>query len=300
MRQIFFAGMAIITSALPTYSAEIDEETSAALFNLNRDFIKAHAAARKINLASGGPIILLRDGKLVLVRNNTETTSEMILPRYDTLKVFAHMPVAIYLMLGPPGAGKLDAQRLQQLNEYRTRIDRVEKKIDQIGLTGESLERQKQFLASSKQFLEKVIQQQQFSTEELHTFTRSTLPMIKANLAGAAASQLDAMHEQVMAWKKEMTPEEWRKLRVSVKGAVLARDDNLAMQYFERLLHIKGNGMRLIYMERYVPPTPMLTLLATRSVDRGISIAFFDNPDRMFRDVLADAAAAHIKKMKFD
>ncbi len=300
MKQFFPAGIVVLLLAMPAYSAEIDEETRTALFNLNRDFIKAHAAARKINLESGGPIILLRDGKLVLVRNNTETTSEMILPRYDTLKVFAHMPVAIYLMLGPPGAGKLDAQRLQQLNEYRARIDRVEKNIDQIGLKGENLERQKQFLAASKQFLEKVIQQQQFSTEELHTFTRSTLPMIKANLAGAAASQLDAMHQQIMAWKKELTPDEWKKLRVSVKGAVLARDDNLAMQYFERLLHVKGNGMRLIYMERYVPPTPMLTLLATRSVDRGISIAFFDNPDRMFRDVLADAAAAHIKKMKFD
>lgn len=300
MRRILPASMIVILLAVPTYSAEITEEVSTALYNLNRDFINAHSVARKLDLASGGPIILLRDGKLVLVRNNSETTSEMILPRYDTLKVFAHMPVAIYLMLGPPGAGKLDAQRLQQLNDYRARIDRVEKQIDQIGLKGANLERQKQLLAASKQFLEKVIQQEQFITEELHTFTRSMLPMIKANIAGAAASQLDAMHQQVMAWKKEITPEEWQKLRVSVKGAVLARNDNLAMQYFERLLHIKGNGMRLIYMERYVPPTPMLTLLATRSVDQGISIAFFDDPDRMFRDVLANAAAAHIKKMKFD
>ncbi|QDU08254.1 hypothetical protein [Gimesia aquarii] len=300
MRRIFSTGLIFILLSHTAYSEEINEATSTALYNLNRDFINAHTVARKLDLASGGPIILLRDGKLVLVRNNSETTSEMLLPRYDTLKVFAHMPVAIYLMLGPPGAGKLDAQRLRQLTEYRGRIDRVEKQIDHIGLEGANLKRQKQLLADSKQFLEKVIQQQQFSTEELHTFTRSMLPMIKANIAGAAASQLDAMHRQVMAWKKEMTPEEWQKLRVSVKGAVLARKDNLAMQYFEHLLHIKGNGMRLLYMERYVPPTPMLTLLATRSVDRGISIAFFDNPDRMFRDVLADAAAAHIKKMKFD
>lgn len=300
MRRILPASMIVILLALPAYSAELNEEASTALYNLNRDFINAHSVARKLDLASGGPIILLRDGKLVLIRNKSETTSEMILPRYDTLKVFAHMPVAIYLMLGPPGAGKLDAQRLQQLNNYRARIDRVEKQIDQIGLKGANLERQKQLLAASKQFLEKVIQQEQFSTEELHTFTRSMLPLIKANIAGAAASQLNAMHQQVMAWKKELTPEEWKKLRVSVKGAVLARDDNLAMQYFERLLHIKGAGMRLLYMERYVPPTPMLTLLATRSVDQGISIAFFDDPDRMFRDVLANAAAAHIKKMKFD
>ncbi|MCA9021595.1 MAG: hypothetical protein KDA74_15710 [Planctomycetaceae bacterium] len=300
MRRIYFAGLILILLPHTADSEEINEAASAALANLNREFINAHTVARKLDLASGGPIILLQDGKLVLFRNNSETTAEMLLPRYDTFKVFAHMPVAIYLMLGPPGAGKLDTQRLQQLAEYHGKIDRVEKQLDHMGLEGEKLKRQKQLLADSKQFLEKVIQQQQFSTEELHTFTRSMLPMIQANIAEAAASQLDAMHRQVMAWKKEMTPEEWQKLRVSVKGAVLARDGNLAMQYFERLLNLEGPGMRLIYMERYVPPTPMLTLLATRSVDRGISIAFFDNPDRMFRDVLADAAAEHIKTMKFD
>ncbi|WP_417387273.1 hypothetical protein [Gimesia sp.] len=300
MKQIILASLILMILPRAAFTEEIDAAAGEALMKLNREFINAHAVARKLNLETGGPIILLQDGKLVLVRNGAETTSEIILTEYDTVKVFAHMPVAIYLMLGPPGAGKLDTQRLQQLAEYHGQIDRVEKQIEHIGLEGESLKRQKQLLADSRKFLETVIQRQEFSTEELYAFTRSMLPMIQANIAEAAASQLDAMHRQVMAWKKEMTPEEWQKLRVSVKGAVLARDGNLAMQYFERLLNLEGPGMRLIYMERYVPPTPMLTLLATRSVDRGISIAFFDNPDRMFRDVLADAAAAHIREMKFD
>ncbi|HAH46827.1 MAG TPA: hypothetical protein DCM07_18640 [Planctomycetaceae bacterium] len=297
---MIFAGLILMILPHTAESEEINAAASTALVNLNREFINAHAVARKLDLASGGPIILLEDGKLVLVRNGSETTSEMLLPRYDTVKVFAHMPVAIYLMLGPPVAGQLDTQRLQQLADYHRQIDRVEKQIEHMALEATSLKRQQQLLADSRQFLEKVIQRQEFSTEELHAFTRSMLPMIQANIAEAASSQLDTMHEQVMAWKKELTPEEWQKLRVSVKGAVLARDDNLAMQYFERLLNLEGPGMRLIYMERYVPPTPMLSLLATRSVDRGISIAFFDNPDRMFRDVLADAANAHIKTMKFD
>ncbi|QGQ23004.1 hypothetical protein F1728_10125 [Gimesia benthica] len=300
MRHLLFAVLILMVLPQAAYSDGPDAAAGDALLKLNGDFIKAHAAARKLDLASGGPIILLKDGQLVLIRGGKETTSEILFPRYDTVKVFAHMPVAIYLMLGPAGAGELNTKRLQQLAEYHGQIDRVEKQLDHIGLEGEQLKRQKQLLAGSKQFLEQVIQQQRFSTEELYAFTRSMLPMIQANIAEAAASQLDAMHQQVMVWKKEMTPEEWQKLRVSVKGAVLAREGNLAMQYFERLLNLEGPGMRLIYMERYVPPTPMQTLLATRSVDRGISIAFFDNPDRMFRDVLADAAAAHIKQMNFD
>lgn len=300
MRHILFAGLILTLLPQAAFTEELDAAAGEALMKLNRDFINAHAAARKLDLATGGPIILLKDGQLVLIREGKETPAEILLPQYDTVKVFAHMPVAIYLMLGPSGAGELGTERLQQLAAYHGQIDRVEKQLDHIGLAGEKLNRQKKLLAESKLFLEKVIHQQRFSIEELHTFTQSMLPLIRANIAEAAASQLDAMHRQVMVWKKEMTPAEWQKLRVSVKGAVLARDGNLAMQYFERLLNLEGPGMRLIYMERYVPPTPMLTLLATRSVDRGISIAFFDNPDRMFRDVLTDAAAEHIKQMNFD
>jgi hypothetical protein len=299
MRRILPAACAVVLMALPVESAEISAEASTALVELNSKFIEAHAAAKQLDLAAG-PIVLLRDGELVLIRHGAETAVPVIFPEYQTFKAFAHLPVAIYLMLGPPGEGKVDAKRLEQLRDYLGRMERVEKSIEQIGLADGHLERQKKIVTQSKDFLNRSVQQQQISTSELYAFTRSMTPLIKENLAGAAASQLDAMHRQMMAWKSELTAEEWKQLRIVLLGAVLAREGNLAKQYFSRLLHIEGEGPRLVYMERYFPPTPMLTLLATRSVDQRISIAFFEDPERMFRDVLQDAAAAHIKKLNFD
>ena len=300
MRRILLANFVMVLLVAPVYAAEPGNQIDTALVDLNNSFINAHAAARKLDLTIGGPVILLRAGQLVLVRNNTETAANIILPEYNTFKMFAHIPVAIYLMLGPPGAGKLDFERLQQLRGYHQKMNHVEKNIDQIGLKDTDLERQKIIFAVSKQFLKTVIEQQRFSTKDLYSFTQRVLPMVKANIAGAAKSQLDAMHRQIIAWKKEIAHEQWKKLRVATQGAVLARNGDLAKQYFKRLLHIEKEGMRLVYKELYFPPTPMLTLLAMRSVDREISLAFFDIPDRMFRDLLADAAATYIKKMKFD
>ncbi len=300
MRRTILASIMVVLSAHPLYSAEAGQQDSTALSDLDSAFIAAHAAANELDLSTGGPIVLLRDGKLILIRDKTQTAVQVVLPDYEAFKTFAHIPVAIYLLLGPPGAGKLDAQRINQLEVYRAKLDIVENNIKQFGLNGRDIERQRKILAESKQFLEKVIEQQRCTTEELHTFTHSMLPMIKENIAGAAASQLDAIHRQVMAWRKELTPAEWKKLRVAIKGAVLARNGSLAKQYFERLLHVEGEGVRLNYMELYFPPTPMLTLLATRSVDRGIGNAVFDDPNRMFRDVLADAASVHLKNMQFE
>ncbi|TWU27305.1 hypothetical protein [Bythopirellula polymerisocia] len=300
MRRFFLAGTFLVWSALSICAAEFAPKESTILTDLDIAFIGAHSAANELDLAAGGPIILLRDGQLILVRNKTEVAAPIILPDYEAFKTFAHVPVAIYLLLGSEGASTLDDQLILQLRAYHAKLEDVENNIEQIDLNGDNLERQKRILAESKRFLDKVVQQHGFSTEELHLFTRRMLPMIKANIACAAASQLDAMHSQVMGWKQEMTPAEWNRVRVAVKGAVLARNGSLAKQYFERLLRIKGEGMRLTYMELYFPPTPLQTLLATRSVDRGIGNAVFGDPDRMFRDVLADAATAHIKCMKFE
>jgi len=300
MRRIFLANFIMVLLGAQVYAAEPDKQVDAALAELNDSFISAHAAARKLDLATDSPIILLRNGQLILVHNNTETATNIVLTEYDTFKVFAHIPVAIYLMLGPLGAGILDLEHFQQLRGYYKKMGHVEKNIDQINLKGADLERQKIILTLSKRFLKTVIEQQKFYTKDLYAFTRRMLPMIKANIAGAAKSQLEVIHRQVMAWKKEMAPEQWKKLRVAMQGAALARNGGLAKQYFKRLLHIEKEGLRLVYKELYFPPTPMLTLLATHSVDRGISLAVFDNPDRMFRDVLGDAARIYIKKLKFD
>jgi hypothetical protein len=291
--------LSITTVALlvsPSFAAEASKEARIAMVNVNSSFLTAHAVARKINLAHGGPVVLLRSGNLVLLHKGQETTVKAIPQAYHTYKTFAHLGPTIYLMLGPPGVGNLSDERLQQIDRYRAKLQHLGKHIDSVGLTGAALTRQKKMLTRCMDFLAKVQEAKQLSMEELLAFTRSMTPMIKANLDGAAKAQIDGMHQQMMLWKKELTPAEWSKLRVVIKGAVFARKDNLAKQYFQKLLGLSGEGRRLAYMELYFPPTPMQTLIAIRGVDGGLAVAFFADPDRMFRDALADAATAYLKK----
>ncbi len=299
MIRILLINLSMILLVTPVYAASADSQLDTALQDLNSSFINAHSSARELDLATG-PIILHRDGQLVLINNETKVRVNVILPTYHTFKVFAHIPVAIYLMLSPQGSGILDFERFQLLRNYYKKLEYVQKNINQITLNNADLERQKIILSKSMQFLKLIIDKQMVNNNELIFFTQGMLPFISANIEDAAKNQLDAMHRHVMRWKSEMAPEDWKKLRIAIQGAVLARNGDLAKQYFKHLLHIKKEGLRLVYKELYFPPTPMLTLLATRSVDRGISVAIFNNPDRMFRDVLSDAAASYIKIMKFD
>jgi hypothetical protein len=299
MIRIILVNFFMILLATPICAASSNSLLDKTLQDINRSFINAHSAAREFDLATG-PVILYRNGQLVLITNDTKVTANVILPAYHTFKVFAHIPVAIYLMLSPQGGGPIDSMNLQLLRSYYKKLEYVQRNINQITLNSTDLQNQKIILSKSMQLLKTIIDNERFNIKELISFTQGMLPFISANIEDAARNQLDAIHRQVMAWKSEMAPERWKKLRVAIQGAVLARDGDLTKQYFKRLLHIEKEGLRLVYKELYFPPTPMLTLLATRSIDRGISVAIFNNPDRMFRDVLSDAAASYIRIMKFD
>jgi hypothetical protein len=77
-------------------------------------------------------------------------------------------------------------------------------------------------------------------------------------------------------------------------GPQLPRKDNLAVQYFARLLGEPGEGRRIVYAESLFDEPEALDLLATHLVDTQVGLDFFDDPMRMHRDLLGDAAREYL------
>jgi hypothetical protein len=98
-----------------------------------------------------------------------------------------------------------------------------------------------------------------------------------------------------MAWKKDLTAEEWGSLTVIVQGMQPPRVDNAAVQYFARLLgEPHGEGRRVVYAEGLGDEEKALNLLGTLRLDGKLAVAVFNDPVRMYRDLLADAARSAI------
>jgi hypothetical protein len=119
-------------------------------------------------------------------------------------------------------------------------------------------------------------------------------PLVMANAAAAARAALDSIDHQVGEWKKQLKPEEWYRVTVLVIGRQLPRKDNLAVQYFGQLLGERGDGKRIIYAEGLGDEPRALDLLATHLVDTQIAIDFFNDRERMNRDLLSDAARSYL------
>lgn len=268
------------------------------LRDLNQSFRAAYAKAKKEAIAKKGPVVFVESDHLVLLRDGQRADAPIIPKLYTLLKEVAHVPLTIFLLL--PAEGELSEPQRTELRAFRAQMTVGRQALAEHSLDKETRERQEKIFAASEQFLDGVLARKKVKASEMNEFAGQMRPLLLANMAGAAKAELDALDRQMRTWRGEMTPEEWKQLRVLILGSALPRKDNLATQFFARLLGEKGEGPRIIYTESIYEEPRALDQLGRHLVDTDIGQSFFNDPRRMMRDLLGDAAAEYIKRMKLD
>jgi hypothetical protein len=265
------------------------------LTTLNDAFRAAYHRTKEASLDRGGPVILMEGDNVVLRRGGTRLEVPYTPAVYHILKAVAHVPLALDVILtAHAGEAALNDAALNELREYRGQMTAAEPSLAAQGLDAEQLERQKKILAECRGFLDSVVQARHCTRGERIAFARRMTPLVLKNVGEAARAELDALHARVEAWRSEMTAEEWKSLRVVILGSALPRKENTAVQYFARLLGEPGEGPRIIYAESIRDEAKALDLMATRAVDTNIGVDFFNDPARMHRDLLSDAAREYL------
>jgi hypothetical protein len=217
--------------------------------------------------------------------------------RYGTLKSVSHIPLAVHALLDGCVGEAIGDQRLYDLKQYRALVARAADRPGDRGLDAEELKRAKTIIDESLALLASIIEAQRVEGKELDKYRHRMRPLLEANAAQAARAQIDSLNRQMKAWKSRLTDAEWKQLHVIVMGSHLPRRGNLAVQYFARLLGEAGEGKRVVYAEAIFDEPRALDLLGTRLVDTRIGAAFFEDPARMQRDLLSDAAKQYLDEL---
>jgi hypothetical protein len=271
------------------------EQPADPLLRLNNASRLFYTLAKEQALAKNGPVLIVVGDDLVL-RNGEKRMQAKVIPEiYHTLKTFDHVPLAIDVTLAAhAGETPFGEDLLNELRDYRSLFPAAGERIDRAGLDAEQRERQKTILAECARFVDSVLDKRQCLPDERVAFTRRMTPLLMANASAAARAALVSLHRQVCEWKGQLTPQEWSRLTVIVIGRQLPRKDNLAIQYFARLLGQPGEGKRIIYAEGLGDEPRALDLLSTHLVDTRVGIDFFNDPNRMARDLLSDGARDYL------
>ena len=263
---------------------------------LNDAFRLAYADAKRRVLAGAGPLIIVKGDTAVLVRDGRRAEAGVNVPFYHSLKTIAHIPLAIYVAL-TPGEGPIGPERVETLARLHQLILPAQASLAGLGFPAPLLVRQEEIVAESLAFLDEVLPRREFRRDRLQAFTRQVAPLVAANVRDATRAQLDALHTQVSAWRRELRPAEWDRLHVVIIGPHMPRDGEVTTQYFIRLLREPAEGRRVVYAESLWDEPRALDLLATHLLDGGVGEAFFGDFMRMHRDLLADDARDYLPRL---
>ena len=160
--------------------------------------------------------------------------------------------------------------------------------------TPEQASRQQEIFRQSFALLDDVLASGQANPAKLASFTRQVAPLLLANVTDATAAEMRELYSTAAAWRKQLTPAEWNALYVVMIGPHMPRDQECSIQFFQRLFREPEEGKRIIYAEALWKESDALDLLATHEVDEAAGAAFFGDPMRMHRDLLADAAKVYL------
>ncbi len=216
---------------------------------------------------------------------------------YDRLKTNGHMPMAILCLLGDVANGEpLPEPRLRALSEYADAVKAGSAEINpEQELRDGRLDKPIHLLDRCIAFMDAVLDAGSVTPDKLGVFARESEGDINVALAGAARAQLDACHERVVRIRTELlSEEEWKSLWVLVLGNYMARQGDLFLQYFSRVLHTPEQGdHRLVYFEGENVDLA-LERMGTLMLDSHASQAVFSDRNRLHRDVLSDETARYL------
>ena len=285
----------------PPTPADPQLKSSDPLSPLNAAFRTAYAGFRSRIIQETSPIIVHFGDKMALIKNGVRTEAPSFTPRYHELKAVAHVPLALHVMLVSGAGSKLDDSQLNNLRQYRALVAKARDSIEGRGYGPKQRDRQLRMLDNSLALVDSTLQTGLVTKGELRRFAQHQSKDILANVHEAAEDQIETMDRQVKTWLAVMTPEERKRLHVAVGSAHMPRVGNLAMQYFSVALNelfkgrfeeeeIQNSDFRLVFTESLFDENEILKVLATHILDADIGSYFFDDRQRMHRDLLADAA----------
>lgn len=286
---------ALITAKQGAAETDVPGSEADPLVTLNNAFRGEYSRAKTEAVSKVGPLIIVEGSHMVLVRNAKRTEAQIQPPNYQSLKAVAHIPFAVFLMFDQSDFGELTEERVAELRNYRKLIVNAQSSLGDTGFSDSQLQRQKKIIDDSLAFLDAAIENRQVQKTALDEFAKQMTPVLLENVDEAARAELDALHSHVTEWRHQMTPDEWKALHVVVMGAHMPRDEEITMQYFERLLDEPVEGRRIIFAEGLWEEPRALDLLGTHLVDGSTGAAFFGEFMRMHRDLLSDAARVYIQ-----
>lgn len=305
------SALVLFVSQSPFCSAQAAGESD--IQKLNNEFRAFYATAKSEIRAHLSPVLVLANGKMVLIRKGEREEFAYMPEEWSVLKTVDHIGLALFVALTNHTGEKLSDDMLGRLQNFKNSILEARDEFESFQYSSmntpgapasvnvnaaRTVNRQKLMIDLSLKFIEKVTAERFISFPDLKKFCEDISDMSVANAYEAVSLELAAIDSKLKEWRKTMDKDEWDRLYVVISGSHMARQHERNMQYFLDLFGQKEEGDRVVYNEGPSDENSSLDLLVTHILDARIGEVFFHERMRMHRDMLGDEASRYLRYHK--
>ena len=269
------------------------------LERLDNRFVTIYEAARAERLAheKRKGLIVISEDVLLLYRGDEPVRQFTGLepPLFNKMKTLGHVPLAVFCLLHAVHDGPLSPSLKARLVSYRALLGSAGAALDVTPeVAAGILPGPVTIPAVAMDFLATILRTGA-SRQALHVFTRGVCDDVDQVLAVAAQAQLAACERTMAEVRALLSPREWAELRVLILGPYTAKQGQIFLQYFAKLLNTPVSGdRRLVYFDGD-DVKAAYERFGTATLDAEAAQAIFGNRRRLHRDVLADATHAYLQ-----
>ncbi len=303
---VLLLGLALITSV---QAKPIPTENEVALDKLNASFRQQYALSRDENLAAMPLLIVLETGKVTWITKGKRQQKEIPLARYTQTKILMHA------LLGAYGVGSRlvrDGATKSELKAARELLANINKAMDLVPKDYMTKKPEKGVASNSRPICgdrwvildpndEKLyfllyqlrgevgiwiqcgLNQEQLE-QSLRPLRQDAMEIVNQQ----AKEHFQHVREALLAIRKTVPATDWQKAVVVVPGGAAARRDRLEVAAAMSVLGRSALNHRIFYAENVYDVDGAIQIVAGLEIDRALAETFFDDPTRMWRDLLGD------------
>jgi hypothetical protein len=290
---LIVAVLAMLPVAATAHAAGVPSDAAPSATN---DFDKAMLTIYlrgQRDLTDGTRPLLIAGGGLTLVTAEETKTYHYTPQLYDDLKSISHIVLGVIGAVTPwPTGHDGEARWRREFGDIKAAIEALVPSLSALGLTAAQLARAKSILSKGDAFVSNALDTGALSPEEVAAFLNSVRAEWLANARDAEYAHLSGLHETVTKLRDEMSPEDWARTIVLVRGSSVVRGNNGALGYFARVMPDQFAARRVMFGENVHGLDDSVKHVGEIMMQRHVGAWVFSDPDRMEIDLLGFEAGS--------
>ncbi|MDO8692795.1 MAG: hypothetical protein Q7J51_01735 [Sheuella sp.] len=261
--------------------------------SLNEEFRKLYREQTKA-IMDEIPLILIVSGDSVTALSGQSRTVYLLPNIYTEIKASLHSVLGFQGLMVKL-SGNVDDEQWQKAIQYSKYLGELLTLIPQTTAQQKTKQLTIEFVTLIKKATDEFIKQKQVNENQVHAVLTKVRPIILNVAKDIGQESAESLKAILVSIQAKTSKSDWNRTIAVIPGPITARLNNLNIAVTASVMGRELLGKRIFYSENVYDEAGIISYIEMLMRDKKLSVMLFDDPYRMWRDLLADTSTSIIE-----